>query len=203
MAILPLSRLDWPFIGGIPAQMSVIVASARSTHAMLAAALLLVCMALWSGVASAQSAAPEPAPLAESATSLLPKTILYAGVASLMDVAIGTVVTGDVVTGTGLAVVASASGWLLFQVHEMAWAALAPNEQASENLMLTKTATFTAVNAIRLFSVGMLFTQNVVASLSFVALDAVGDAGSYVVTDRIWAYFVPSSVAAAPTKSGS
>src|SRR3974377_1137304 len=121
--------------------MSATIAPVRNTRAMLAAALLLVCMTLWSGVASARSAAPEPAPLAESATSLLPKTIIYAAVASLVDVAIGAVVTGDVVTGTALAVAASTSGWLLFQVHEMAWAALVPNERESENLMLTKTAT--------------------------------------------------------------
>jgi len=175
--------------------MSVMVAPARSRRALLAAALLLVCMALWSGVASAQTAPPEPAPLAENATSLLPKTIIFAAVASLMDVAVGSIVTGDVVTGTAVAVVAASSGWLLFQVHEMAWARLAPNDQESENRVVTKTATFTAANSIRLFTVGMLFTQNILVSLSFVALDAVADAGSYVVTDRIWAFFVPPPVA--------
>jgi uncharacterized membrane protein len=186
-------------------KMGAMAVPARSRPALLAATLLLICVALWSGETAAQPVptmappSPQAAPLTQSAASLLPKTILYAVVASGVDVAIGSLITGGVVTGTAMAVVASTSGWLLYQVHEMTWAALGPKDQTSDQMVLKKATTFTVANVARLFGVGMLFTQNVALSASFVVLDAIGDVASYVVTDRVWGYLVSTPAAATTT----
>jgi uncharacterized membrane protein len=176
------------------------------THALRAASkgrislvtvLSLVWMAVWSGVASAQPAPPAPpAPLADNAVAVLPKTITYGVMAAAIDVAIGSVITGNVVTGTAMAAVATTSSWLLYQVHEMAWAQLEPADQS----VPTKTVTFTVANTVRLFGIGMLFTQNVALSVSFVVLDGVGEAAAYVLTNRVWTYVVQPLVAKLPSE---
>ena len=155
----------------------------------------LVWMAVWLGLACAQPAPPAPAPLAENAVEVLPKTITYGVAAAAIDVAIGSIITGNVVSGTAMAVAASTSGWLLYQVHEMAWAQLQPLDQP----VATKTATFTVTNALRLFGVGMLFTSDVVLSGTFVVLDGVGEAAAYVATDGVWTYVVQPLVAKLPS----
>lgn len=144
--------------------------------------LCLVWMAVWSSPAGAQPAPPTPAPLVDNAAQVLPKTIIYGVMGAAIDVAIGSFITGDVVSGTAMAVVASGSNWLLYQVHEMAWNQLEP----ADHSVATRTATFAVANVLRLFGVGMLFTGNVVLSGTFVVLDGVGEAAAYVVTDGIW-----------------
>jgi uncharacterized membrane protein len=118
----------------------------------------------------------------DNAAQVLPKTIIYGVMGAAIDVAIGSFITGDVVSGTAMAVVASGSNWLLYQVHEMAWNQLEP----ADHSVATRTATFAVANVLRLFGVGMLFTGNVVLSGTFVVLDGVGEAAAYVVTDGIW-----------------
>jgi uncharacterized membrane protein len=158
-------------------------------------ALLVMCLAAWPGNAS--SAPPLPEPSRSEATSanddersLLPKTLIYVSVASLIDLTIGYVVSGGLATGTAIAVVNSASGWVLYHLHETAWAAAAPPDPSSADIAVTRTATFTAANSIRLLGIGLLFTQSVATSVGFLVLNAAGDAGAYVVTDRIWSYVV-------------
>ena len=163
---------------------------------VLEVVLFLVWMAAWSGLARAQPATPAPAPLTANAIEVLPKTVTYGVMAAAIDVGVGTIVTGDVVTGTAMAAVASGSNWLLYQVHEMAWDQLAPADQP----VATRTATFAATNALRLFGVGMLFTGDVLLSGTFVVLDGVAEAGAYVVNDGVWTYIVQPLVGAAPTE---
>src|SRR4051794_40906487 len=106
-----------------------IAAPASKRRAALATMLLLAWMVLSPGMARAQSAPPAPAPLIDTATEVLPKTITYGVMAAAIDVAVGSVITGGVVTGTAMAVVASTSSWVLYQVHEMAWASAGPTDQ--------------------------------------------------------------------------
>ena len=179
-------------------QAHAIAAPASKRRASLVTAVFLVLMAAWSGLGRAQPtpSAPAPPPLEENAVQVLPRTITYGVIAVAIDVGIGTIITGDVVTGTAMAAVGSASNWLLYQVHEMAWAQLEPADGA----MQAKTATFTAANILRLFGVGMLFTQNVALTVSYIVLDGIADTGAYVVTDRIWAYVVQPLVAKLPSE---
>lgn len=158
--------------------------------------VVLVWMAVWAGLARAQSSPQAPAPLAENAVEVLPKTMTYGVMGALIDVAVGSVITGDVVTGTAMAAVGSASNWLLYQVHEMAWAQLEPADQQ----VATKAATFTLANVLRLFGVGMLFTGDVVLSGTFVMLDGVAESGAYVVADRVWTYIVQPLVGKSPSE---
>jgi uncharacterized membrane protein len=166
----------------------------------LATLLFLGWMTVWSGFAYAQRTPPAPAPqpLAENAVEVLPKTITYGVMGALIDVGVGTIITGDLVTGTAMAVVGSTSSWLLYQVHEMAWAQLGPADQS----VSTKTATFTVANVLRLFGVGMAFTGDIVLSGTFVVLDGIAESGAYVVTDRIWKYVVEPMVGKSPSTAG-
>ena len=162
--------------------------------------LLLGWMAVWSGFAYAQRTPPAPAPppLTDNAMEVLPKTITYGVMAAAIDVGIGTIITGDVVTGTAMAVVGSTSGWLLYQVHEMAWDQLALADQP----VATRTATFTVANVLRLFGVGMAFTGDVVLAGTLVVLDGVAESGAYVVTDWVWTYVVEPMVGQSPSTAG-
>ncbi len=158
--------------------------------AVLVAALLLMA---WPRSPAAQTARPISGQVAATekagdGPSLLPKTLIYITVASLTDLAIGYVVTGGLATGTAIAVVNSTSGWALYHLHETAWAAAEGNAPETERVTVEKTGTFTVANSVRLLGIGLLFTQNVVLSVEFLVLNALGDAGSYIATDRIWAY---------------
>ncbi len=172
-----------------------IAAPARKRRVALVTTLLLAWMVLSSGLARAQSAPPASVPLTDTATEVLPKTITYGVMAAAIDVAIGSFITGGVVAGTAMAVVASTSNWLLYQAHEMAWASAGPTDQP----LTTKTATFAVANTLRLFGVGLLFTQDVALSATFVVLDALAEGGAYVVTDRVWTYVVQPLVSTAPS----
>src|ERR1700739_2201597 len=128
------------------------------------AGLVAMCLAAWPANVSSAPLLPEP--IRAEATSanddersLLPKTLIYVSVASLIDLSIGYVVSGGLATGTAIAVVNSASGWVLYHLHENAWAAVAPRDPSSADISVTRTATFTAANSIRLLGIGLLFTQ--------------------------------------------
>lgn len=175
-----------------------VAAPASRGRLAIPAALFLASMIIGSGLPHAQPAPPAPAPLVDNAVEVLPKTIIYGVMAAAIDVAIGSVITGDVVSGTAMAVVASGSGWLLYQVHEMAWAELEPGGQS----MAMRTETFTVANVLRLFSVGMLFTGDVVLSGTFVVLDGVGEAAAYMATDGIWSYIVQPLAAKMASRRG-
>ena len=179
-------------------QTNAIASPAPKGLVSLVTALFLVWVAVWSGSACAQPTPPAatPAPLADNAVAVLPKTITYGVIAAAIDVAIGSVITGDVVTGTAMAAVGTTSSWLLYQVHEMAWAQMEPADGSTP----VKTATFTVANTIRLFGIGMMFTQNVALSVSFVVLDGVGEAAAYVLTNRIWTDVVQPLVAKSPSE---
>jgi uncharacterized membrane protein len=164
-------------------------------------ALLVMCLAAWPGNALSASPLPEPSrsettSQSDDERSLLPKTLIYVSVASLIDLSIGYVVSGGLATGAAIAVVNSASGWVLYHLHENAWAAVASRDPSSLDITVTRTATFTVANSIRLLGIGLLFTQSVATSVEFLVLNALGDASAYVVTDRIWSYVVSSQAQA-------
>ena len=157
------------------------------------ATLLAISLQMGAAVAAPRAlpAEPEPERLAEADASPLSKTIVYAGVASLFDLGVGYVVGGGLATGTAIAVVNSASGWLLYHVHERIWGSSAWAEVPSEQLTPVKTMTFTVANGVRLLGLGLAVTGSVAWSAAFLMLNALGDSASYIVTDRIWMLFGP------------
>ncbi len=142
----------------------------------VAGALMLLCVALWSASVSAQTA---PAPPAAPPSPPSSEAMVYLSVSSLVNVAVGTLITGGVVSGTAIAVVNSVSGWALYQLNNVVWTELFPKEPPK------LTPTFLVANALRVVGVGYLFTQSAGAAIGYWLLSAAGEVVSFSLTNRI------------------
>ncbi len=164
--------------------------------AVLAAALMAMTLAAHPASARSVPLQPDAASLSD-ADSSLPRTLIYASVASLFDITVGYIVDGGFATGTAIAFFDTTSGWLLYYVHEKIWAAEVPLDPAPAGMVVDKTATFTAANSIRLLGIGLLAAQNPVVAAGALAFNVISDTAAYIVTDRVWALFSARKLAAA------
>jgi uncharacterized membrane protein len=113
------------------------------------------------------------------------KTLTFLSLASINDFAFG-YAFGGLLTGGGMIVANLTTGWLLYYVHEKAWAKTLRFVELPQDNTGIRTGTFTVVNSARIFGLGLLITGKALISSGFVLFNAAGDAVAYAVTDRLW-----------------
>ena len=120
------------------------------------------------------------------------KSLSYQTLSSVDDFAFGYLFGGGVAAG-GILVLANAVSELAVNyAHDLTWA-VASRDLAvpEEETRTTRTVTYTAVNTVRVFGLGLLVTGNAAASLGYVAFNAVADAAVYAANDAVWARYWP------------
>jgi uncharacterized membrane protein len=120
------------------------------------------------------------------------KSLSYQALSTIDDFVFGYVVSGSVAAGGFLALANAASELGLNYGHDLTWTLFARSEGASEaETRAERTGTYTAVNAARVFGLGLLLTGHAAISLGYVAFNAVADAAVYWTNDLIWSVVWP------------
>jgi uncharacterized membrane protein len=162
----------------------------RVSRAILGSAFgaAIVCMAEC-GLAAVPSAI-------EADTGLLQRTfyksLSYQALSTIDDFLFGYIVGGSLAVGGFLALANAASELGLNYGHDLTWTLFTRGEAQSEaETRAARTGTYTAVNAARVFGLGLLLTGHAALSLGYVAFNAVADAAVYWANDLIWGVVWP------------
>lgn len=170
-------------------------------------AVLLIAV-LWLGMVCppALAAASDPARVGAAAapeSNVLRRTfyksLSYQALSSLDDFAFGYLFAGGITAGAFLVVANMASELAVNYAHDLTWTVASRTTGTSEaESRPTRTLTYTAVNALRTYGLGLLFTQNHVISLGYVGFNAAADAAVYFLNDVAWDRFWPADQPTAP-----
>jgi uncharacterized membrane protein len=127
------------------------------------------------------------------------KSLSYQALSTIDDFVFGYVVGGSLAAGGFLALANAASELGLNYAHDLTWTLFARSEGASEaETRASRTGTYTAVNAVRVFGLGLLLTGHATISLGYVAFNAVADAAVYWTNDLIWGVVWPIQLQPGP-----
>ena len=113
------------------------------------------------------------------------KTLSFLSLASVNDFGFG-YLYGGLAVGGAMVAANLTTGWGLYYLHESGWAAASQVGPLPDDTTALRTASFTVVNAARIFGLGLLVAGDPIISGGFVVFNAVGDAVAYVVTDQLW-----------------
>jgi uncharacterized membrane protein len=81
--------------------------------------------------------------------------------------------------------------------HDVTWAVVTEGTGLTEaDTRTTRTMTYTALNVVRVFGLGMLITGDPTASLGYVAFNAAADAVVYAMNDAAWSSVWPTGQSA-------
>ena len=122
------------------------------------------------------------------------KTFSYQTLSSLDDFAFGYFFGGGIAAGSLLVVANAVSELAVNYAHDLTWAVASQDTGLSEaETRTTRTATYTAINTIRVFGLGLLFTASAAVSLGYVAFNSAADAAVYAANDIVWDRYWPLS----------
>jgi|GEM_PF-5973476 len=160
--------------------------------------VLLAGLAGLTGPGAAQTS-PDPrvSTDAESDIALLHRTwyrsISYQTLSSLDDFGFGYFLGGGAAAGGVLVLANAVSELAVNYAHDLTWAIASRDLAVPEgDTRTTRTFTYTAMNTVRVFGLGILITGNAVTSLGYVAFNAVADAGVYAANDAAWDIYWPA-----------
>jgi uncharacterized membrane protein len=158
----------------------------------------------WLALAAVSASATEPAAPASDQDLLwrtFYQTATYQALSSLDDFAFGYFFAGGAAAGSILALTNAVTEAGVNYVHDLAWAVASDSSQSASDTRTTRTVTYTAANAARVFGLGLMITGDPTLSLGYVAFNAVADGGAYAANDMAWERLRP--VTAAPNKAPS
>lgn len=137
--------------------------------------------------------------LAKTATQTAYKAVTYQALSSLNDFVYGAVIGGGAAVGGALAIASAVTEPIVFYAHEMVWDRLGPEAQNDkDDLILEKTATYVTVGMGRSFVMAWGITGDPSIAAGYVAINAIGDAASYLLNESLWSYIDPYKVSPAP-----
>lgn len=145
------------------------------------------------GVAFVLTAAPARAETDNGTVSrAFAKAATYQTLSSLNDFAFGYLVAGSALVGGAMAAVTTVTEPVFYLVHEMAWDAAIDRTGLDEaDLLGPRMVTYGAINAGRVFGVGLLLTGSPAAALGYVGVSLVGDSLAFAFNDLAWSTFAP------------